>query len=136
VRKTTGLMGAVAIGSGLIATGAPAYADSTNNNGVNLLDGNNVSVLPIQLCPGSSGILSDIVKVGSGSALSPQTTNCVNAPIIDHPRAAPAPQRSAPASLGSAPATTRSMPVPTERAAQLPLAPEPVAVLEHHAVTG
>lgn len=129
MRKTTGLMGAVAIGSGLIATGAPAYADSANNNGVNLLNGNNVSVLPIQLCPNGFSGISDIVKIGSGSALSPQTINCVNAPVIDHPRAAPAPLRSAPE-------TKRSMPVPTERAAQLPMAPEPVAVLGHHAVTG
>jgi hypothetical protein len=134
VRKTTGLVGAVAIGSGLIATGAPAYADSTGNNGINVLNGTNVSVLPVQLCLNSlTGILSSVINVGGGAATgSPQTNNCVNAPVVDHPRAVREPSRTTPE-----PHATGPMSVPAEgRGAALPLAPEPVSVTGHDAVTG
>jgi hypothetical protein len=127
VRKTTGLVGAVAIGSGLLAAGAPAYADSAGNNGLNLLNGDNVSVLPTQLClNGLAGVLSNVIDVGSGTVASPQTDNCVNAPIVDHPSATSEPPAPMPAS------PERSAPAP----APLPPAPQPVAVLGHHAVTG
>lgn len=127
MRKTTGLVGAVAIGSGLMVAGAPAYADSAGDNGINLLNGNNVSVAPTQLCnQGSIDVGSGIVHLGSDdSSSSPHGTDCVNAPVIDHPKVT----RSQEPPPMPGPVVS---PVPRS----LPLAPEPVAVPGHHAVTG
>lgn len=138
MRKTTGLVGAVAIGSGLIATGAPAYADSTGNNGVNLLNGNDVSVSPIQVClNGVTGILSGLIDAGSTVVSSPQTNNCTVTPVVDHPQPAPQPSQGTTGSPQPGPVIMPgTAPVSTPGAAPLPLAPQPVAVLGHSAVTG
>lgn len=69
---------------------APAFADSAANNGVNLLDDDNVSVLPVQVC--NTGevvpVLSHVVDLlGHSQSQSPNTNDCVNAPIVDHPTA-------------------------------------------------
>ncbi|CAL99565.1 hypothetical protein A8924_0602 [Saccharopolyspora erythraea NRRL 2338] len=74
------LLGAVALSSGLLATASPALADSVDNDGVNVANGNNVSLLPIQLCGNDIAIVGAVVE-----ALSTTDTKCVNAPIVDHP---------------------------------------------------
>ncbi|TDD49281.1 hypothetical protein E1288_20425 [Saccharopolyspora elongata] len=63
----------------MLAIGSPAFADSYDNDGINLLNDNNVSVLPIQLCGNNVGVLAIVAPIGS-----PQINKCVNAPILDH----------------------------------------------------
>ncbi|GAA2778832.1 hypothetical protein [Saccharopolyspora taberi] len=78
--RVAGVAGAAALG--VIALGSTAFADSADNEGVNLLDDNNLSVLPIQACGNDVGALIGIpVKILSGSH-----TECVNAPLVDHPK--------------------------------------------------
>ncbi len=61
--------------------GAPAFADSHGNNGINVLDDNDVSVLPIQACNDNVALLGGlIIPIGS-----PQNAQCTNAPVVDHP---------------------------------------------------
>ncbi|QUG99576.1 hypothetical protein HUO13_01065 [Saccharopolyspora erythraea] len=74
------LLGAVALSSGLLASASPALADSADNDGVNVANDNNISVLPIQLCGNDIAVVGAVVK-----ALSVTNTQCVNAPIVDHP---------------------------------------------------
>ncbi|GAA4829736.1 hypothetical protein [Saccharopolyspora rosea] len=74
------LLGAAAAAAGLMAIGAPAFADSADNDGINLLDDNNISVLPIQACNDDVGVLGIALPIAS-----PQTGDCVNAPVLDHP---------------------------------------------------
>ena len=81
MRKRTYLLGAVAVTSGLLAGGFPALADSADNDGVNVGNDNNISVLPVQACGNDIAVLGAVVK-----ALSASSTNCVNAPIVDHPQ--------------------------------------------------
>ncbi|MBQ6643887.1 MAG: hypothetical protein IJH84_23030 [Saccharopolyspora sp.] len=59
-----------------------ANADSADNDGVNLLNGNNVSVLPVQACGTNAAVAGAVVPI-----LSPQPSQCVNAPLTDHPSA-------------------------------------------------
>ncbi len=74
-------MGIAAVSAGLMGIGAPAFADSQGNNGINLLDDNNVSVLPIQACNDNvAALLGAVVPIGS-----PQNAQCTNAPVVDHP---------------------------------------------------
>lgn len=129
MRKVTSLVGAAAIGSGLLAVGAPAYADSAGNNGINVLNDNNVSAVPVQVCnTGTINVGSILADVGSGlTSSSPQNVNCVNAPVVDHPQ----------------PRTQEPTPEPTQPPVetqapeqQLPMAPQPVVVPGHQAVTG
>lgn len=54
-------------------------ADSYDNDGINLLNDNNVSVLPVQLCNNNVAVLGLVAPIGS-----PQNAKCVNAPIVDH----------------------------------------------------
>ncbi len=63
----------------MLAVGSPAFADSYGNDGINVLDDNNTSVLPIQLCGNNIGVLAYVAPFAS-----PQINNCVNAPILDH----------------------------------------------------
>jgi hypothetical protein len=68
--------------TGLLALAPAAYADSTDNDGVNILNDNNISIAPVQLCD------TDVVGLGVVvPVLSPQHTQCVNAPLVDHPSA-------------------------------------------------
>ncbi|NHD17149.1 MULTISPECIES: hypothetical protein [Actinopolyspora] len=62
-----------------MAMGSPAMADSHDNDGINLLNDNNVSVLPVQLCNNNAAVLGLVAPIGS-----PQNAKCVNAPIVDH----------------------------------------------------
>jgi hypothetical protein len=67
---------------------APAFADSAGNNGINVLNDDNVSVLPVQVCNNGEAVpvLSHVVDLfGHSQVHSPDTTNCVDAPIVDHP---------------------------------------------------
>lgn len=89
MRTSVRVSTAAAIAAGLMSLGAPAFADSHGDNGLNLLDDNNLSVLPIQVC--NTGeivpVLSDVVDLlGHPQSQSPDTNNCANAPIQDHAR--------------------------------------------------
>ncbi|MGW1677889.1 hypothetical protein [Saccharopolyspora sp. NPDC002376] len=79
MRTSTRLFGAAAATAALLAIGSPAFADSYGNDGINLLNDNNVSVLPIQACGNNVGVLALVVPIAS-----PQVNYCVNAPIWDH----------------------------------------------------
>jgi hypothetical protein len=88
VRTSVRVSAAAAIAAGLMSLGAPAFADSTGNNGINLLDDDNLSVLPVQVCNNGEvvPVLSDVVDLsGHPQVHSPDTTNCSDAPIMDHP---------------------------------------------------
>ena len=79
MRKTAGIAGVVAAGAGMLTGTATAVADSTDNDGVNAGDGNNVSAVPIQLCGNNIAVLGAVVPI-----LSPQDSSCENAPAVDH----------------------------------------------------
>ncbi|RRO15521.1 hypothetical protein EIL87_15910 [Saccharopolyspora rhizosphaerae] len=68
--------------AGLLALAPAAYADSQDNDGINLLNDNNVSVLPVQLCGNNVAVVGAVAPIGS-----PSKPECVNAPIVDHPTA-------------------------------------------------
>nr|WP_228046949.1 hypothetical protein [Saccharopolyspora sp. HNM0983] len=57
-----------------------ANADSADNDGVNVLNDNNLSVLPVQACNNDIAVLGAVVPV-----LSPSEAECTNAPVVDHP---------------------------------------------------
>ena len=119
MRKTAGTIGAFIVGAGVL-TGGTAFADSTDNDGVNIGNDNNASVAPIQLCGNNVAVLGAVVPIAS-----PQNVACTNAPIVDHPQepsaAQPLAEKQSSTGLGSG---------------ELPEAPSPVAVEGHHAVTG
>ena len=75
-KKAAILTGAVA---GLLALAPVANADSGDNDGVNLLNDNNISVLPIQAC--DTNVVGKLVNQDS-----PEKVKCVNAPLTDHPK--------------------------------------------------
>ncbi|GAA3365760.1 hypothetical protein [Saccharopolyspora gregorii] len=77
LKKAVVVAGAAA---GLMALAPIANADSADNDGVNLLNDNNISAVPVQLCGNNVAVLGAVVPV-----LSPQTSQCVNAPVVDHP---------------------------------------------------
>lgn len=79
LKKTAVLVGATA---GLMALAPIANADSADNDGVNVLNDNNLSVLPVQACNNDIAVLGAVVPI-----LSPSEAECVNAPIADHPSA-------------------------------------------------
>ncbi len=79
LKKAVIVAGAVA---GLLALAPVANADSSDNDGVNVLNDNNVSVLPVQLCGNNVAVVGAVIPIAS-----PSHTQCVNAPILDHPSA-------------------------------------------------
>ncbi|MBB5155358.1 hypothetical protein [Saccharopolyspora phatthalungensis] len=79
--RVAGVTGAAALG--VITLGTAAFADSASNEGINLVDDNNASVAPVQLCGNNVGAAVGVVV----PVLSPQANNCVNAPVVDHPKA-------------------------------------------------
>ncbi|MGW5642306.1 hypothetical protein ACWEV3_27395 [Saccharopolyspora sp. NPDC003752] len=81
MRTGARIAGVAAAAAAMMAIASPAFADSANNNGINLLDDNNVSAVPVQLCGNNVAVAAIVVPI-----LSPQINNCVNAPIIDHPK--------------------------------------------------
>ncbi|MBQ0925329.1 hypothetical protein KBO27_15345 [Saccharopolyspora endophytica] len=62
--------------------GSTAFADTADNDGVNLLDDNNISAVPVQACGNNVGAVVGLVV----PVLSPQNAECVNAPVVDHPQ--------------------------------------------------
>ncbi|MGW1677816.1 hypothetical protein [Saccharopolyspora sp. NPDC002376] len=78
--RVAGVAGAAALG--VVTLGTAAFADSANNNGINAIDDNNISAVPVQLCGNNVGAVIGIVV----PILSPQANNCVNAPVVDHPK--------------------------------------------------
>ncbi|MGW5642088.1 hypothetical protein ACWEV3_10285 [Saccharopolyspora sp. NPDC003752] len=164
MRKTACLAGIFAAGTGLLAGAAPAFADSADNDGINVGNDNNLSLLPIQLCGNNIAVLGLVVPI-----LSPQANDCVNAPIVDHPTVPEKPKPHTPTpepclpgvpggpgshgvrnpggpggGLGCDPGGSTPRPAEPEGPRQqavsdpkpLPAAPTPVAVRGHHAVTG
>ncbi|GAA0513325.1 hypothetical protein GCM10011581_04000 [Saccharopolyspora subtropica] len=77
--KKAGIVAGAA--AGLLAVAPAAYADSADNDGINILNDNNISAVPVQLCGNNVAVLGAVVPL-----LSPQLNDCVNAPIADHPR--------------------------------------------------
>ncbi|KAA5837048.1 hypothetical protein ABT337_27455 [Saccharopolyspora hirsuta] len=78
LKKAAIVAGAAA---GLLALAPVANADSADNDGINILNDNNLSVLPVQACGNNVAVLGAVVPI-----LSPQLNGCVNAPIVDHPK--------------------------------------------------
>ncbi|TDD41576.1 hypothetical protein E1288_32200 [Saccharopolyspora elongata] len=62
--------------------GTAAFADSADNDGINAVNDNNVSAVPVQACGNNVGAAIGVVV----PILSPQANNCVNAPVVDHPK--------------------------------------------------
>lgn len=109
----------------MLVGATPASADSADNDGVNIGNDNNTSVLPIQLCGNNIAILGAVVPVAS-----PQNVVCqANAPIEEGPSDPPA-EEPTEVSPGYEP------PAVSDSRETLPEAPAPVAVQGHHAVTG
>ncbi|MDI2032858.1 hypothetical protein QFW96_29850 [Saccharopolyspora sp. TS4A08] len=77
LKKAVIVAGAAA---GLLALAPMANADSSDNDGVNILNDNNVSAVPVQLCGNNVAALGAVVPIAS-----PNSSECVNAPIVDHP---------------------------------------------------
>ncbi|MFC7342398.1 hypothetical protein [Saccharopolyspora griseoalba] len=143
MRKTACTLGAFIVGAGVL-TGGTAFADSTDNDGVNIGNDNNASVLPIQLCGNNIAVLGAVVPIAS-----PQNAVCTNAPIVDHPQQPPAeeppteeppteepPTEEPPAEEPPAEEPPAEEPPTDTSPEDLPEAPSPVAVEGHHAVTG
>ncbi|APU17243.1 MULTISPECIES: hypothetical protein [Actinoalloteichus] len=80
VRTSTRLAGATAAAAlGALAFGGPAFADSIDNDGVNAINDNQISAVPVQLCGNNvAAVIGVIIPV-----LSPQINDCTNAPQID-----------------------------------------------------
>lgn len=101
------VIGVATTAAGLLATGVPAFAaDTANNNGVNIGNGNNVSVLPIQACGDNVAVLGAVVPV-----LSPTNTACDNASVADHPNAGGSDHSSASQDRSRGGQNARSAPV-------------------------
>jgi hypothetical protein len=83
VRIATRVAGAAGVAAlSIVTLGSTAFADTADNDGVNLLDDNNISAVPVQACGNNVGALVGIVV----PVLSPQSSECVNAPVVDHPQ--------------------------------------------------
>ncbi|WP_168586635.1 hypothetical protein [Saccharopolyspora sp. ASAGF58] len=67
--------------AGLLALAPVANADSADNDGINIANDNNISVLPVQACGNNIAVAGAVVPIAS-----PQLNNCINAPIVDHPK--------------------------------------------------
>jgi len=73
--RIAGIAGATALG--MLSMGAAAFADSADNDGVNIGNDLNTITAPIQTCGNSFD--------GATTLLSSQSNKCVNAPLVDHP---------------------------------------------------
>ncbi|APU12896.1 MULTISPECIES: hypothetical protein [Actinoalloteichus] len=74
--KKAGAVAAAA--AGLLMLAPAAHAGSYDNDGINILNDNQLSVLPIQLCGNNVAILGAIIPIAS-----PQISHCTNAPQIN-----------------------------------------------------
>jgi hypothetical protein len=79
VLKKAAIVGGAA--AGLMALAPAANADSAENDGINILNDNNVSALSIQACGNNISVVGITVPI-----VSPQFSECVNAPLVDHPK--------------------------------------------------
>lgn len=129
MRKRTCVIGALA-GAGLFGSGVPALADSAENDGLNIGNDNNLSAVPVQLCGNNVAAAGAVVPLAS-----PQSSECVNAPVVDHPKVQPEKPEH-----GKSVKSEHGKPVheapQAGSAEELPAAPTPKAVQGHHAVTG
>ncbi|WP_017976532.1 hypothetical protein [Actinopolyspora halophila] len=80
LKKATAAAGIAA--AGMMAMAPVASADTKGNDGINILNDNNISAVPIQLCGNDVAVLGAVAEV-----LSPEQSQCVNAPVVDHPKA-------------------------------------------------
>ncbi|NYH80197.1 hypothetical protein FHR84_003546 [Actinopolyspora biskrensis] len=80
LKKATAAAGIAA--AGMMAMAPMASADTKDNDGINILNDNNISAVPIQLCGNDIAVLGAVVPI-----LSPEKSECVNAPVVDHPKA-------------------------------------------------
>ncbi|WP_245556169.1 hypothetical protein [Actinopolyspora mortivallis] len=82
MRTATRVAGAAGVAAmGMMTLGTSAFADSKDNDGINALDDNNISAVPIQACGNDIGAVIGLVI----PILSPESSECVNAPVVDHP---------------------------------------------------
>ncbi|WP_016698833.1 hypothetical protein [Actinoalloteichus spitiensis] len=81
MRTSTRIAGATAAATlGALAFSAPAFADAAGNDGINAVNDNNISAVPIQACGNNiAAVIGVIVPL-----VSPQFSDCTNAPILDH----------------------------------------------------
>ena len=79
LKKAAILAGAAA---GFLALAPVANADSAENDGINILNDNNISVLPVEACGNNVPVVGAAIPLAS-----PQASECLNAPIVDHPKA-------------------------------------------------
>ncbi len=66
---------------GMMTLGTAAFADTADNDGINAVDDNNISAVPIQACGNDIGAVVGVIA----EVLSPESSQCVNAPVVDHP---------------------------------------------------
>ncbi len=140
--------------SALLAFVPTAFGDSANDNGVNGGNGNNASVIPVQLCNDNVAAAVGVIV----PLLSPTSAQCTNAPVVDHPVASGGSEQQPPEQPGTSPVQPGTPPVqpgtPPEHKVQppkhhqpgpsaqpngggeLPYAPAPSPIAGHHAVTG
>lgn len=70
-----------AASAAMLGMATPAFADSAGNEGVNGGNDNNASIVPVQGCANNVG-----AAIGAAvPVLSPQSAQCTNAPVVDHP---------------------------------------------------
>ncbi|TDD93104.1 hypothetical protein E1202_00215 [Saccharopolyspora karakumensis] len=82
MRIATRVAGAAGVAAlSIVTLGSTAFADTADNDGVNLLDDNNISAVPVQACGNNVAVVGLTVPL-----LSPQNAECVNAPVVDHPQ--------------------------------------------------
>jgi hypothetical protein len=79
VRTSVRHFGIIAATAGLMAIGSPAFADSADNDGVNTGNDLNTITTPTQTCSNSLASVTSILFY------SPQSNQCVNSPLVDHP---------------------------------------------------
>ncbi|TWG07939.1 hypothetical protein [Saccharopolyspora dendranthemae] len=132
----------------MLVGATPASADSSDNDGLNIGNDNNLSVLPVQLCGNNVGVLGLVAPIAS-----PQNSECVNAPIVDHPekpeKPEPPTEHPQPPTEHPEPPTHHPKPPhhhhhhphhpkpPVEHVSEeLPMAPAPEMTEGHVAVTG
>ncbi|GAB3544154.1 hypothetical protein J2S53_004386 [Actinopolyspora lacussalsi] len=82
MRIATRVAGAAGVATlGMMTMGTVAFADTKDNDGINVLDDNNISAVPVQACGNNVGAAVGVIV----NLLSSQNSQCVNAPVVDHP---------------------------------------------------
>lgn len=114
MRTGTRIAGVATAAAAMLAIASPAFADTANNNGINLGEDNNVSAVPVQLCGNNIPVIGATLSLGS-----PQADKCVNAPIVDHPTVGKGTETTPPQDNGGCPKSLMS-PQATERCLNAP----------------